>query len=515
MQDLMGALTNVMDSIKNMNSRMVVQEEAQVLVQEALQELQPRVSILFNEQDDKDSLASNNSGSSAAQVAPEGSKSTKARKSMFQRNIDETATLAERHEVIVQRQTPSHSHIYLNSTDLAEYAKFVNKWFDWEIQHGIKLEPALIVSRNVRNLIMYNNGKTETDFNSLTPSDFCSLMAKETKVFSKVHFAETFRNAMKDVKVLFWDNVRPNTHELFFQGVLRRQKLFLRTFQILMEANKSFCPALEGREFGLAQIFLDLIDKNYNKYILAEIPKVKDLNYSKLSDFVDAYVRMAKDHFEAGRSIRLVPYGGNDFKMAPAPTKTSSFKPDFKGSSTFQNNGNNRSSGSNSSGNNYSGTQRLHFVDVSQEVDDSGDETHQRQIDKDDSRSEASDNNDDDTSACVQEHSTLLPDVLPVAATDDDDNPSQVSFPVQQLQTVGAPGDYVKGCINFALYGNCFQGDACKNAQGHSEKVAKETRQWMVRKLTSASEKSSNPSPTSSNFPRKIVQRERPSRDFE
>ena len=39
-----------------------------------------------------------------------------------------------------------------------------------------------------------------------------------------------------------------------------------------MEANKTACPTLEGKEFGLAQIFLDLIDKEYNKYILAEIP---------------------------------------------------------------------------------------------------------------------------------------------------------------------------------------------------------------------------------------------------
>ena len=269
LEDIMGVLTHLSSKFDHLERKLETHEQI-------LHEMQPRLSILFEERDDKDSDKSQTSKDCLEEQDGDVNKDTKRnpedRKTMFQRKVEETSKLAERHAVVVQRQTPNHSDIFLNSTDLSEYANFVNKWFDWEIRHGIKLEPALIVSKNVRNQLMYNNGKTETDFNALTPADFCSLMAKETRVYSKVQFAETFRNAMRNVRVLAWDKVRPSSHERFFQGILRRQKIFLRTFQILMEANKTACPTLEGKEFGLAQIFLDLIDKEYNKYILAEIP---------------------------------------------------------------------------------------------------------------------------------------------------------------------------------------------------------------------------------------------------
>ena len=276
-----------------------------------LHEIQPRLSILYD--DKEDNTAEDNKNS--LRDSPDSSVNQKdmdkrknSRMTMFQRNVEETTKLSERHAVIVQRPTPSHEHIKLTSTDLAEYAQFVNKWFDWEIKHGIKLEPALIVAEHVRNQLMYNNGYSETDIQALTPAEFCSMMAHENKFGSKPQFAETLRYATRHTPVLMWHSMRPSNHERYFQGILKRQKLFLRTFQILMEANKHFCPTLEGKEFGLAQIFLDLIDKEYNKYIQTEILKPKDQNFKKLSDFTDAYVAKAKTHFDLSRSVQLVPY---------------------------------------------------------------------------------------------------------------------------------------------------------------------------------------------------------------
>lgn len=52
-----------------------------------------------------------------------------------------------------------------------------------------------------------------------------------------------------------------------------------------------------------------------------------------------------------------------------------------------------------------------------------------------------------------------------IAGTETDDKPS------------------ARGCVNFAIYGNCFRGVDCKNAGGHNENVAKETRQWLMKKL--------------------------------
>mmetsp|Transcript_18833 Transcript_18833/g.27186 ORF Transcript_18833/g.27186 Transcript_18833/m.27186 type:complete len:196 (+) Transcript_18833:17-604(+) len=78
---------------------------------------------------------------------------SRERKTIFMKEVEETTHLAERRQVVVQMPTPSHSHIFLNSMDLADYAQFVTKWFDWQVKYGVRLEPALIVSQSIRNLL--------------------------------------------------------------------------------------------------------------------------------------------------------------------------------------------------------------------------------------------------------------------------------------------------------------------------------------------------------------------------
>jgi hypothetical protein len=499
LRDIMALLQGVVTNVNDLAQRMSIQEDA-------LADIQPRVSILFDQEDKHESKLSSEEGSVSGDARREQLPTVVAdgRKSMFQKKVEEASALADRHTVVIQRPTPSHSHIYLQSTELGEYANFVNKWFDWEIQHGIKLEPALIVARSVRNQLMYNNGKTETDFNELTPATFCSMMAKETKVFSKVQFAETLKNAMRDVKLLYWDNVRPSSHEKFFQGILRRQKLFLKTFQIMMEANKQYCPELEGKEFGLAQIFLDSIDKNYNKYILAEIPKVKEYNYKKLENFLDAYVAKAKEHFEASRSIRSVPYSGQDFKAGNQKT--------FNNFRATNNKANYEPKGYQ-----YQ-QQQVNFVDVTVENDDD-EEERKGQLTDEQTNGEVSDNESQVASSKMDQHSEEV---------GDDESYQHVDQPheLNAVEHSHSATPSVRGCVNYALYGKCFGGDACKNVQGHNEKVAKETRQWILRKVTtpveyikpsrnptvadtSTSQWSRQANASRSNFPTKIVQRDK------
>ena len=258
-----------------------------------------------------------------------------------------------------------------------------------------------------------------------------------------------------------------------------------------MEANKDYCPTLEGKEFGLAQIFLDLFDRSYNKYILAEIPKVKDFNYKKLQDFVDAYVAKAKEHFEASRVVKLVPYQGDDFKSnfqkqpPPQRQQQSDFRKPFHQRTPDNNHA-------------REGTfsKRLNYVDVTME-DDNSDcesssvaegafiETHMDEK-----------HNDVKSLDSYDEHNLRDED------TADEENQ-------QVLQAIEGKPDYVKGCVNYALYGNCFLGEKCKNIQGHNESVAKDTRQWMIQKLFSHPGVSAKAASNTSQFPRKIMRRDR------
>ena len=118
------------------------------------------------------------------------------------------------------------------------------------------------------------------------------------------------------------------------------------------------------------------------------------------------------------------------------------------------------------------------------------------------------------------------------AGSEKDEFPTEtIDKPVDQnLLAFGDSGKApaVRGCINYALYRNCFKGSECKNAAGHNEKVAEETRKWMISKLQqdngpkgpirstpgTSGERNFDRPPNPNAFPRKIVQREKP-RQFE
>jgi hypothetical protein len=242
------------------------------------------------------------------------------RESAWGKMLSETELAADRHHVVVNMAPPSHKHIYLNSTNLADYLQMVTQWIEWQARYGIKLETSQVISTNVKHILMYKNDMTDVQFNGLTPQEFCKLMAKETIVTSKREFADTLRGALRNTGKLLWSEVRPNTHEKFIQGTLKRYKLYLKAFQIIMEedGNKRFCPELEGKDYGLVQIFLDMFEYSYVKTVLAEIPRVKGNKYANITEFLDVFVKHVNGQYEASRALRSIPYEGADFSQVPA-----------------------------------------------------------------------------------------------------------------------------------------------------------------------------------------------------
>ena len=122
------------------------------------------------------------------------------RSTRFNKLVAENKVLANRHQVQVIKEPPSHRHIFLKTTKLQDYVKFVNDWMDYGIRHGINLEPAQIVSSTIRQRLLDKYEMTEQDFLKLSAEEFCQLMAGETRVFSVIGFAETLSAALSHIK---------------------------------------------------------------------------------------------------------------------------------------------------------------------------------------------------------------------------------------------------------------------------------------------------------------------------
>ena len=428
--------------VDNLESRMSINEE--VLVNE-LEEAQKEVDEAIRDQREEQQGHTRESG----RAADDKGKKKERRTSVFMREAESSEGMEVPKHVIINVEKPSHKHIFLDSMELSDFTKFIIQWFEYEQINGIKLEPAQIVSRRVRNLLMFNNSLTDKMFVKLSAQKFCELMAKETKVLSKVEFIETLRYALRYFKPLDWKSVRPNTHELFFQEILKRKSIFMRTFTIMMEANSTKCPPVGGKEFGSAQVFLELIDESYNKRVLAEIPRVTDTNYGNVEEFLDTYVSKASEHYEASKNIRLVPYEGSDFSRKQ-----------------IQRSSRNRDNG-------YVAKEKpksLNNVQFADRVeDDFYSDLDDKEVDpivvvKDDGMS------DDDFENEVEEMLLGEPE---------SDKPA-----IEQVMNLEKTVNPTRGCVAYALYGNCYKGKECKHVQGHNGAVATETRKWMMKKLS-------------------------------
>lgn len=436
---------------------------------ERLADLASRVSILEGER-------TLNSESEDDQKEGSVSQRKNSRKTKFQKEIEEATTgngsgEHQNRVVVYNMPPPDFSGIFLDSTDLADFSKFLIDWLEYERTNSMRLEPPRIMSRRLRSMLKYNHGLTDAEFYSLTPNSFMELMSKETKVMSKQEFAETLKNALRHIKPLNWEKVTPATHQKFFQAILRRKEIYLKVFQILMESNSQYCPALKGKEFGLANIFLSTISEEYNSSIKMEIKEINDTNYPKVEDFLNAYVEQAKKHYDVACGVKRIPYKGAEFKSIPKDN------PNFK-KKTWNNSGNKTNGYQKKVGNDTS-QQRLNYIKVN-ESDSSSDD----------------DENNSRNVTNLSENSFLYDDddFDEEFVKDSDDNPGNDEEEIikdgpfgfekeDKLLVISGSNTVTRGCVNFALYGNCFKGKDCKNSQGHTESVAKETRQWLMKKL--------------------------------
>ena len=336
--------------------------------------------------------------------------------------------------------------------DLSSFTKFIIQWFEYEQINGIKLKPVQIISRRIRNLVMFNNSMDDSIFAKLSAEEFCVLMANETQVHTKVEFVDTLRHALRFLKPLDWSSVRPNNHETFFQDILKRKSIFMRTFMIMMEANSRYCPPVGGKDFGSAHVFLSLIDEGYNKRILAEIPKISESNYANIQAFLVVYVEQAGKHYDLSKKIKSVPYMGADFNRRNAESR------------------NRFSQGDRAQSKRVSRVNFLH-EDSDEDIPRAGpDEFYDDLEDRKPSASPDqvdSDDFDDQVEGMIAEGEDLDPDHL------------------KRIMNMEAPSSgSTRGCVAFALYGNCYKGKDCKYVQGHNEAIARETRKWMMKKLS-------------------------------
>ena len=351
---------------------------------------------------------------------------------MFGSQMDLLGDSSGRHEVQFKMEVPETKGIMLKTTKLADYVKFLIKWDDYQTKFNIQLSPAMVIAANVRELLQIHNDLSAKEFNALSVSDVCDMLAKENRVTTKFQFREELVEALSGLSRLDWSRVTPLTTDTFYEGVLLRARIFKRTFQIMMEYNKDHCPEVSHTQTGLAQVFLSLISDHFNQSVLAEIDKLS--KYKKVANFIDAYLAQVKKMMHIARQASIIPYEGLDFAKSSAPATRK-----WPGSSQQEVR---RESHAPHHRVSFLGNQELQQEDA-EEYFSADSELYEEEC----------------------------------AEIEDSEEEIQSKPKLSLLQ----PPAY--GCLNYTLYGKCSKGADCRYSDAHTAAGAAKTREFLLGQL--------------------------------
>ena len=109
------------DTIKTLLQSLVVKMDLQADRSAALES---RLSILEGERTlDKDDERDDGSHVSARE--------RQSRKTRFQKDLEDVSAAEEKRMVVINMPPPDFKHIFLDSTDLADFSNFLIQWMEW------------------------------------------------------------------------------------------------------------------------------------------------------------------------------------------------------------------------------------------------------------------------------------------------------------------------------------------------------------------------------------------------
>jgi hypothetical protein len=237
--------------------------------------------------------------------------------------------------------------------------------------------------------------------------------------------------------------------------------------------NKDSVPRVSGK-YGSAKLFLNLIDDEYNQPILAIMPDLKDNNFAKLEDFIKMYMDEAAKQFKCTRAvINGVPFSSNRVKRAEHNEERTSFQnkdyiraDDKKREWTAKR---------------FRTRQEQHVHKLESTEDEptfsSDEEAWERQWDEEIAQARRIYSDEEPLEKDCEEHEPeviIPPDIL------HNIDPIMPTLAGQFDQQ-----DRVHGCLYHTIYGKCLKGEKCKYASAHNAKGARETSEWIIKRLGS------------------------------
>ena len=283
------------------------------------------------------------------------------------------------------------------------------------------------------------------------------------------------------------------------------------------------CPDVTG-ENGLANIFMSMVDKQYAKDVTEEIGPVR--NFKSITQFIDAFCKHVQKHYEWANTSVAIPYRRHGYmlKTAEQPKHaTDKEKTYVEASRKYDRlkhaDGEAKKSYASDHRNDWRAKKpsgysqhRVAYVNECDRNDElvelhasaptSDPHVHRDGFGTALKRGDRS-YSDDDVDEWRSVESEDDPDTEDQVLLEADIPPDRSEM-TRGLYMVGNDGETrPRGCMYYAIFGNCLKGTKCNNADGHTPEGKRRTAAWLLAKLTDSPNQATQ-------GPVKIMTRDRP-----
>jgi len=222
-------------------------------------------------------------------------------------NLDDTAKAAAQTVVNVTR-VEKECTVRITDFSLAKVCRAMKSIIEFQERENTPVKMTRVLSEACKGHLNNKYSINSSDLLDMPLSSLFSIMAKETKVLSKVQFYNELKQALSFATLMDWDKVTPANHEAYYFQQLNLAKDFMLVLRLMLEENKELCPKVEDKENGLIRLFKSFHSYSYWKYLW---PTMSNSRYKTMKEFMDEYLEIALDHYTLSQSYKAMPYVGS------------------------------------------------------------------------------------------------------------------------------------------------------------------------------------------------------------
>ena len=306
-----GVLQRVQDSIRKQDWRTLAQDvssgEDSEHNSDDEEEDETQTSSEEEEEEEEEDTEDNSIGDNKSlnRKARDSAKKISSKLPSVFKDLDKSRDNAKSTVVTVNRQEKDCT-VRIENFTLSHVSRAMMKIMDFQDKEGTAVNMTKVLTNACKEHLKLVYNVTADDLRTMPLSKLFSVLAKQTKIYSKITFYSELKEALSNVKLMEWHLVNTDNHELFYFQQLNLVHKFTIIFRLMLLENGDYCPSCNDKPNGLIYLFKSYHARDYWSHLWAGMSQ----RYTKLDIFIEEYKEKAHEQYRLSIGLKDIPYSG-------------------------------------------------------------------------------------------------------------------------------------------------------------------------------------------------------------